>query len=423
MAKYNLVESKHWNAVYLLSSICTIFMAMVVAIQPVFLRTVLDIPFDMAGTINANIQVVTEVCDLLLIGYLGYLSDRLGRVPVIVYGFLVAAIGALFVPFSVQLGAMLGVGGIVVYYLLRIVMSLGTGAVWPQIATVSGDFTHFDNRARMLAKAAFMMAFGATLVYAVLMQLPQYIGITGFMLLGVIVALFGAWVAKRCLIDVAEPLEDKGVPWREVTAILRRDARVRLAFAAAFFSRSDMLFVGMFLMLWYIYFSDLVHVNHEEAVARAGIMIGLAGFVMLVAIPVWGAMIERYGRIPALSMAMGVSALGCLMLGGVVNPFDWEILLPVVFIAFGQAGCLISPQAMVLDLSPENIRGSMLGFFNVVGGIGVVVCIQVGGIVFDAIGPYAPFVFIGVANLFIVLYSLTFILRKNSDALLLKELD
>ena len=40
--------------------------------------------------------------------------------------------------------------------------------------------------------------------------------------------------------------------------------------------------------------------------------------------------------------------------------------------------------------------------FNVVGGIGTVLFIQVGGVLFDEVGPHAPFVFVGIGNLLIM---------------------
>ena len=147
----NTLERENQNALYLLSAICMVFMTLVVAIQPLFLRNVLDVSFQNAGLINANIQVVTEFLDLALILFLGYLSDRYGRVPIATMGFLVAAVGALMAPFSLQLGMFLGIGGLAFYYLMRVVMSFGTSAVWPQISTLAGDFTSYGNRPRIMA--------------------------------------------------------------------------------------------------------------------------------------------------------------------------------------------------------------------------------------------------------------------------------
>jgi hypothetical protein len=67
------------------------------------------------------------------------------------------------------------------------VMFLGIGAVWPQSIALAGDYTQIDNRARLIAKALFMMTFGGAVIYAVLMQIPEYGG------LYVIMGLPAAW--------------------------------------------------------------------------------------------------------------------------------------------------------------------------------------------------------------------------------------
>ncbi|WP_084004847.1 magnetosome biogenesis transporter MamH [Magnetovibrio blakemorei] len=410
-----LVERRHHNTLYLLAAVCTIFMTLAVAVQPLFLRNVLNLSFEYAGLINANIQVVTEILDLGLIMYLGYLSDRFGRVPIATVGFVVAAFGALLAVYSAELGILLGVGGIAFYYFSRIIMSLGTGAVWPQISTIAGDYTDYASRPRFLANTVFMMALGATLVYAVLMQIPKHSGLSSVMVMTAVVALIGAWLTRHFMIDVAPKLREKGVPWRRIQQLVMKEERVRLSFAAAFFARSDMVFIGLFLMMWFIYFADLVAINQEEAAAHAGLLIGLTGFTILISIPFWAKFIEKRGRVMTISLGMMLSGIGFLLMGFIVNPFEWAILVPIALIATGQAACLIAPQVLVIDYSPREIRGSVLGAFNVVGVLGIIFFVQVGGWLFDSVGPHAPFLLIGTGNLILTCYAL-WVLRGTIKA-------
>ncbi len=399
------IEGYHRNTLYLLSAICMIFMTMVLAIQPIFLRSVLGVSADEAGMINATVQTVTEVFDLLLVGYLGYLSDRYGRKPVVVYGFLVAALGALIIPSSLEIGVFLGLSGLTIFYAMRIIMSLGTAAVWPQLAAVAGDFSDQKGRASMMANAAFMMSFGATLVYTVIMQIPQHAGLTLTMYLVAVVALLGAWFANRSLVDVSNRLKEPEIPWKKIGDMLKRDARLRLTFASAFSARNDMVLIGLFLMLWFVYFADIHGLTQEEAVAQGGLLIGVIGGGILVSIPLWGWFIQQFGRIAAITLSMFLSGAGFVSMWFVVNPFQWEIYIPALLIAAGQAGTLLAPQVLTIDLSPEDMRGSVLGAFNTVGGIGMILFVQIGGILFDYLGPYAPFVFTGIGNLAIMLYA------------------
>ncbi len=408
------VKVRQHNALYLLSALCMVFMTLVVAIQPLFLRNVLNISFETAGAVNANVQVVTEVLDLFIFAYLGYLSDRIGRVRIIVAGFLVAAIGAVIAPLSPWIGGA-SIGALVVYYVSRVIMSAGSGAVWPQLSALAGDFSEDDTRARLMSNTAFMMAFGVTLVYAVLMQIPAHAGIAVTMLLTAAVSLAGAWLAGKFLVDVAPRTQETSVPWRAVWSLVKAEPRLRLAFASSLFARSDMVFVGLFLMLWFIYFADLIKVGQAEAAARAGILIGLMGAVVMLSIPVWRSFIEHFGRIQAVLLGMVLSALGFIMLGFIINPFDWFIVLPILLIASGQAGCFVAPQILTVDYAPRDLLGSVLGAFNVIGCIGIIFFVQVGGFLFDYVGPPAPFVFTGVGNLIISAYALRLLKREARD--------
>ncbi len=400
-----MAESR-WNALYMIAAVAMVFMTLATAIQPLFLRNVLGIAFDRAGAINANVQVVTELLSLAVMGYLGFLSDRFGRVPIMTCGFLVGAAGGFLAPLSFQLGTMLGIGGVGFYYVARIIMSTGTSAVWPQLATLAGDFTDYDNRARRMSNAAFMMAFGSTLVFAVLMQIPRHIGIIPMMLFNAMIGLAGAALAWRLLRDVAPKQSDHTMPWRRIRDLLAREPRLRVAFAAGLFSRSDIILVGLFYMLWTIYFADLVGKSQVEAAAYAGKVIGVMGLLVMATILVWGRVVQRFGRVNAIIAGMAISGAGFVLMGFAVNPFDWYVYLPVLLIALGQAGALLAPEILAFDLTPEDMRGSMMGALNIVGGIGLVMVLQVGGYLFDAVGPYAPFIFTGIGNLLVLIYTL-----------------
>lgn len=400
------VDRHRWNALYLTAAVAMIFMTLATAVQPLYLRNTLGISFDSAGLINANVQVVTELLALVVIGALGVLSDRFGRVPIMIGGFLVGAVGGLLAPFSLQLGALVGIGGVGAYYCARIVMSFGTSAVWPQLATLVGDLTVYDNRARQMSNAAFMMAFGSTLVFAVLMQIPKHTGTVTVMLCNAGIGLIGAWLASRLLTDVAPKRQDAAIPWAQIKKLLVREPRMRVAFAAALFSRSDIILIGLFFMLWTIYFADLVGISQETAAAHAGKLIGITGLLVMGSILIWGQIVQQFGRIPAIIGGLAISGLGFLAMGFAVNPFEWYVFGPLVLIALGQGGTLLAPEILAFDLTPKDLRGSVMGPLNVVGGIGLIVILQVGGILFDTIGPFAPFVFTGVCNLVVMAYAL-----------------
>jgi DHA1 family tetracycline resistance protein-like MFS transporter len=185
------------------------------------------------------------------------------------------------------------------------------------------------------------------------------------------------------------------------------DRRLRLSFATGFLARSDMVVTALFLMLWCVYFAERAGITREEAAAHGGLMVGLAGVVVMVSIPFWKAFIEHYGRVSAIAASVALSGLGFILMGLVANPFDWFVMLPVTVTAAGQAGCFVTPSILAVDIAPPDIRGSLLGAFNVVGDLGQAFCIQIGGILFDAMGPASPFLFVGLANLVVMAYAIS----------------
>ncbi len=401
------IEKRHWNSLYLLLATSTIFMTLVVGIQPLFLSEIIGVSGPGIGSINAGVQVAAETLGLFLIGYLGYMSDRISRTPIIFAGFLVAAGAALLAPFSLGLGLAFGIGGLGFYFLTRVVMFLGISAVWPQLITLAGDYTNFDNRARLIAKSLFMMTLGGAVIYSILMQIPKSGGIYLVMALPAVFAFAGAFIAKNNLREIAPRLEVAKFPWERFRELIAEEPRMKLSFVSSFFARSDMVLVGMFLMLWFIGFAELAGVERKVAAARAGGLLGLVGIVILVSMPLWGIFIERFGRVSAIAGGMAFSGAGFFMFGLMDNPFTLLIIAPTILIAFGQAGCLIAPQVLAIDLTPKDLRGTVLGAFNLVGGVGIIFFVQSGGILYDIVGPHAPFVLIGIGNVLVMTYALS----------------
>ena len=398
-------DDRPWNALYLVAALTMIFMTLAIALQPLFLRKVLGISLSSAGMINANVEVLAELLTLAVIGFLGVRSDRIGRVRILAGGFAIGAVSAFLAPFSSEVGALFGVGGIVFYYASRIAMSLGTCAVGPQLTTLAGDFTTYRDRARRISNVTSMTAFGGALVFVILMQMPRHIGVVPVMLFDAALGVVAAVLACRLLIDVAPPRIERGMPWRDVLALLERQPLLRVAFVTALFSRSNVAVISLFYMLWSIYFADLVGKSPELAAAQAGTLIGVAGLLLVATSIGWGVAVEKLGRLKAIIVGMTVSGTGFALMSLVVDPGHWWVLAPMALIALGQAGALLAPDLIAFDLTPRDLRGSVIGVLNVTSGIGMIVTLELGGWLFDRVGPYAPFMLVGGCNLLVASYA------------------
>ncbi len=399
------IDAKHFNTLYLLCALSTVFMSLVVGIQPIFISHMVHIPPESAGEINASVQIVAEIVGLFFIAFFGYLSDKTGRSAIITLGFVIAAIGAFLAPVSLALATVFGAGGLFLFYVSRSLMAVGSAAFWPQLWTLSGDFTRYETRPATIAKVAFMMVFGGSVFYAVLMQLPKYDGFILLSILPLIIAVVGVMLARGHIVDVAPKLKKDGFPWRESIELIIDKPKMHLSFAASFYARSDMIFVGLFIMLWCMYQADVSGVSRETAVSQAGMLIAYVGVLVLISIPVWSTFMRRWGRVESIGSGLLLSGVGCISLVFIGDPFSVFALIPLTLIGLGQAGCLIAPQVLMLDETPPEMRGTMMSLFHLVGGLGIIFLVQSGGFYFDALGPQAPFILIGTGNLLLVGYA------------------
>jgi MFS family permease len=85
-----------------------------------------------------------------------------------------------------------------------------------------------------------------------------------------------------------------------------------------------------------------------------------------------------------------------------------EALPLFALLGIGQSSTLIGGQSLIAKIAPVDIRGSVIGVFGFFGAIGMMLTSLAGGRMFDGIGPWAPFVAVGILQglLFVVAFLL-----------------
>jgi MFS family permease len=84
---------------------------------------------------------------------------------------------------------------------------------------------------------------------------------------------------------------------------------------------------------------------------------------------------------------------------GLINdPLGGWIYPASVLLGIGQMSAITASQTLIGQEAPAESRGSVIGMFSFFGAAGVMFITSVGGRIFDAIGPAAPFVLIGSIN-------------------------
>lgn len=395
-----------WNTIYLLSAAGSLVAALIISIQPLLLDRVFGIAFEKEGSINADIQVVAEIISILGVGWFGMMSDRIGRVPVIAFAFLIVCAGAVLALVSLEIGLTVGTGALAVFYITRALISSGAETVQVQLATLVGDISEFENRPRLIRNIVLMTVFGGTVLSAIVIQIAeQPAGISVIMALPLLVGLVGFSMTRKTLFDVAPRHEENEHTLRKVWALISRDPRMQLAFVATFYTRADVVITSLFFSLWCISVSDVLGLTRYYAAAHAAAMIGLLGTAVLASIPVWKIIIERHSRISAIGASLSIAGAGYASLGLFANPFHELVLVPLVLIGIGHAGSTVTLNVLTVDISPKRILGSMLGVAYLIGGLGIIMLVQSSGYYFDAVGPRAPFVLMATGKFLITLYA------------------
>lgn len=128
------------------------------------------------------------------------------------------------------------------------------------------------------------------------------------------------------------------------------------------------------------------------------------GLTVLLLVPL-GHLIDRLDRMEILPSCIGVGAVVLFVL-----PFFrslWILVPLVAILGLGYATVLPAWNALLMDLLPPSRRATLLGLAMSIEGIGVALGTTVGGLLWDSLGPSAPF---HAAGLFLLLVAVNYLL-------------
>jgi MFS family permease len=361
------------------------------------------------GTLTGGLAVAAEVTALLTIGYFGVLADRVGRKPLIVVGALIMGAAYAAMPLAQTILFLL---------VVRVVLAVGTTAETSMITTILHDYAAEKARGKMLALVGVLMGIGVVLMNVIVGNLPGR-----FIAAGIDAITAGRYmhwiVAAICLVSAVifyagfksgTPVEPKErLPQFELVkrglAEARRP-RVALAYVASFVSRSDLVILGTFIVLWGTVAGRDQGMETAAAIAQGVKIFAVTQMAGLLCSPVLGFITDRINRVTGLAIGSLLGAIGYTSMYFVTDFGDPKFLPLFILLGIGQTGCNLSAQALVGQESSDESRGVVIGGFGICGTIGIIFSTWVGGIIFDAWMPAAPFVFVGGLTWLVFFYAL-----------------
>lgn len=391
-------------ATYLYQSFVTVALFSFLSFaQPYVLSEVLRMPAEATGRIIGALVTMQEIVGLLLVGYAGALSDRVGRRPLFALAFVIMAAGYALFPFA---------GTTLELFVYRFIYALGVAVGGVIFAVIAADYPAESSRGKLAGASGVLNGLGVALAAVAFSRLPAVLTDAG---------LSSAEAARVLLLSVAGlalvtailvQLGLKGgTPGRRRSRVNllttvrvgiaegRRNPRLLLCYAGGFISRADLTLVATFVSLWLQQAGRNDGLSAEDAIAQAGMLFGIIQGSSLLWAPVCGVLLDRVHRLPCLVGSLLIAGIGYTFLGLQDHPFEPAGIVGAVLVGIGQMSVILSATALLGQEAPLEKRGAVVGLAAFCGAVGILTTSVAGGFLYDHWRISAPVIFVGLTNL------------------------
>lgn len=407
------------------------FMSIPAIIQPAFLKEIIKINPDFAGSVNGLLQNMSQIATLLFVAAIGVLSDKTGRKILAFLSFVVMAVAfycfglsnaiaeAFNIPsgFAATICASLSfmpdkaaafesfAPGLLVTYVMRFIIGIGLILGYPQFITMVADYTYEKDRGKGMAGNGVAMGLASILVFGIFGTIVKKMGVVSGINAAATLALIGMVFTWIFLKDrMPEQAKKKKGGLKEVFPVVKKSISLKASYMCSLVTRADIIILATFLVTWSVKSADKFGLTSGEATGKAMIPMIVMGVISLFAFPVIGVLLDKWGRVPTILLSLVCAAAGMLMIGVSPSPFSWMIYLAVVLAGVGMAGSIAGANTLATDASPKNMVGSILGGLNTMQPIGAIFFVAAGGFLFDKMGPGSSFALKGLANLLLFIW-------------------
>ena len=377
-------------------------------IMPYVLHVNIGLPAEGQGRVVGDLVFYGELVMISMSGVMGAWADKYGRRAVFVIGLLVMGAGYFALGMARDVPQLIAV---------RVFTTFGIAAVSVMVATVQVDYPAEESRGKMAGFAGIAIGLGAVMIGVLFTRFPDmYAGagysdlgasqmtmltVTGFCVLSAVILRVG-------LVGGPPPQTNTKRSTRKLIVdgikAGQRNPRLLLAYACGFVGRADMVVVGTFYSLWLTQAGIAAGMGADVAAKMSGGMFALVMSSALVWAPVMGWLNDRLDRTLTMAIALILGLIGYCAIGLVDDPLGVWLYPASVVLGIGQMSVTLASQTLLGQESPLEMRGAVVGTFSVCGAAGILFVTSVGGRLYDAIAPAAPFVMIGLLNGLLGLY-------------------
>jgi len=371
-------------------------------IMPYVLNVNIGLPMEEQGTVAGDLVFYGELVLITLSGFLGAWSDQYGRRIVLVLGLLVLGVGYFALGYASTVGQLIAI---------RMFATIGIASLTVMIMTVQVDYPRTESLGKMVGFTGIAIGIGAVMIGVLFTRLPDLYSGMGYgqldasrltMMTTAGCCFATAVILRFGLVGGPPPEVSEKQPLKlllgEGVRAARLNPKLLLAYGCAFIGRADLVVVGTFYTLWLTQAGIASGLAADEAAKNAGAMFALVMTSALLWAPVMGWLNDRLNRTLVMTVALLLALSGYCAMGLLGDPLGSLLIPASILLGIGQISVTLASNTLVGQEASAEFRGAVMGTFSIFGAAGILFVTSVGGRMYDALGPAAPFIMIGAMN-------------------------
>ncbi|MFM2110488.1 MAG: hypothetical protein RLZZ372_1412 [Pseudomonadota bacterium] len=412
------VKRAHFNALLGASFFTIGLMTLVGNLQPYLFNAVLEVPIGEQGKLSGSLASFNEILFLMTASFIGAASDKVGRRPLYALGFVIMASAYVLYPLATEASQL---------FLFRGIFAIGAACVSSMLAAIIADYAMESSRGRLVGICFFLNGIGVATLVVFGGRLPKIIEAMGaepvmaarcaywtaaaLCFLPFLIVAFGLQAGAPARIEKKDPL----LTTLRIGLEAAREPRVLLAYFSAMVSRGDLAVLSTFFLLWITTYGIGQGLSPAEAQAAGTKFFGLAQIMATLWALVVIAFIDKLDRTLALALAMILASASYLIIGSIDDPLGSGMYLAAAFMGIGEMSAILASQSLIGQVAGDRGRGAIIGVFSMFGAAGILMASFVGGILFDAWKPSAPYLLVGAADGVLAMFALVVYFKSRSQ--------